>query len=39
MATICRITGVDIEKEVVLPDGRPVKFVDKDPKPVAELYG
>jgi hypothetical protein len=39
MATICQITGVDIEKEVVLPDGRPVKFVDKDPKPIVELYG
>jgi hypothetical protein len=39
MATICGIMGVDIEKEVVLDDGRPVKFVDKDPKPIGELYG
>jgi len=38
MATICGIMGVDCEKEVVLADGRPVKFVDKDPKPITELY-
>lgn len=39
MATICGILGVDIEKEIVLADGRPVKFVDKDPQPIRELYG
>ena len=39
MATICQIMGIDFEKEVTLADGRPVKFVDKDPKPIAELYG
>ena len=39
LATVCGIMGVDIEKETVLADGRPVKFIDKDPKPLAELYG
>ena len=37
MTTICELLGVDPEKEVVLPDGRPVKFVDKDPQPIREL--
>lgn len=39
MVTICQIMGIDFEKEVFLPEGRPVKFVDKDSKPIAELYG
>jgi hypothetical protein len=37
MTTICELLGVDPEKETVLPDGRPVKFVDKDPQPIREL--
>lgn len=37
MATICEFLGVSTEKETTLPDGRPVKFVDKDPKPITNL--
>jgi len=37
MATICEFLGVSTEKEVTLADGRPVKFVDKDPKPITDL--
>ena len=37
MATVCGFLGVDYEKEITIADGRPVKFVDKDPKPIAEL--
>lgn len=39
MATICQALGIDYEKETTLTDGRPVKFVDKDPKPISELWG
>lgn len=39
MFTICQILGIDPQKETTLADGRPVKFVDKDPKPLVELTG
>ncbi len=32
MSTLCTLLGIDYEKEYVLPDNRPVKFVDKEPK-------
>lgn len=37
MATICEILGVSIAKETTLADGRPVKFIDKDPQPITNL--
>lgn len=39
MATICQILDIDPQKETVLPDGRPVKLIDKDYKPIVEVTG
>ncbi|MDX1945619.1 MAG: DUF1501 domain-containing protein [Pirellulaceae bacterium] len=39
LATICQILGIDPATETVLPDGRPVKLVDQNPRPLAELHG
>ena len=37
MATICEFLGINTEKETLLEGGRPVKFIDKDPKPITDL--
>jgi Protein of unknown function (DUF1501) len=37
MATICRILGIDYRQEVVAPNGRPIRLVDKDEAVIREL--
>ncbi len=38
MATVCRILGIDPNKQVVAPSGRPHRIVDKGANPVTELF-
>jgi hypothetical protein len=39
MATICKIMGIDYQKENTAPGGRPIRIVDKkNEKPIAELF-
>ena len=37
MATICRILGIDYTQEVLAPNGRPIRIVDKDERIIEEL--
>ena len=37
MATICRILGIDYSQEIVAPNGRPIRLVDKDEALIREL--
>jgi len=37
MATICRILGIDYSQEIVAPNGRPIRLVDKDEQLIREL--
>ena len=37
MATVCRILEIDFTREIVTPDGRPIRIVDKNEQPVTEL--
>jgi uncharacterized protein (DUF1501 family) len=39
MATICRALGIDYTKTVQTPSGRPIRLVEKEGKPLAELFG
>jgi hypothetical protein len=39
MATVCRALGIDYEKKVDTPIGRPVTVVDKGGAPIRELFG
>jgi Protein of unknown function (DUF1501) len=39
MATICKVLGIDYQKTIDTPGGRPVKVVEKGANPVAELFG
>jgi hypothetical protein len=38
MATICKTLGIDHEKTIDTPGGRPVKVVEKGANPLAELF-
>ena len=37
MATVCRILGINYEKQNTTPIGRPIRIVDKGAKPITEL--
>lgn len=37
MATICRILGIDFTKEIVAPNGRPIRIVEKEEQLIREL--
>ena len=37
MATVCRILGIDYTKEILAPNGRPIRIVDKDEQLIKEL--
>jgi uncharacterized protein (DUF1501 family) len=37
MATVCRLLGIDSRKEVVTPNGRPIRIVDKNETEIAEI--
>jgi len=37
MATVCRILGIDFEREVTTANGRPIRIVDKDEELIGEL--
>jgi uncharacterized protein (DUF1501 family) len=37
MATVCRVLGIDYTKKHNTPSGRPIRLVDKDAEPIAEL--
>jgi uncharacterized protein (DUF1501 family) len=39
MATVYRILGVDCDREVVTPNGRPIRIVDKHESVIEELLG
>jgi hypothetical protein len=38
MATVCAILGVDYNKRIMTPIGRPVTIADKGARPIQELY-
>jgi len=38
MATICRILGIDYQKEITTPNGRPIRIVDKNERPIDALF-
>lgn len=37
MATVCRILGIDPDKQHMAPNGRPIRIVDRPSNPVKEL--
>ncbi len=37
MATVCRILGIDYTKEIVTPNGRPIRIVDDNEQLISEL--
>jgi uncharacterized protein (DUF1501 family) len=37
MATLCRILGIDYQKETTTPNGRPIRIVDKGERLIEEL--
>jgi hypothetical protein len=39
MATVCRVLGIDHDKKVLTPSGRPIRLVDKGEKVITELFG
>jgi len=39
LATVCKILGIDPNKENATPIGRPIRIVDKGAKPIAEVLG
>src|SRR5262249_48260751 len=39
MATVCKALGIDADKTVTTPEGRPVRIVDKGEKVIGELFG
>jgi uncharacterized protein (DUF1501 family) len=38
MATICKVLNIDFNKQIVAGNGRPFRLVDKDAKPVSQLF-
>jgi hypothetical protein len=38
MATVCKALGIDYNKQIVAKNGRPFRIVDKDAKPVEQLF-
>ena len=38
MATVCKALGIDHNKQIVARNGRPFRIVDKDAKPVNDLF-
>ncbi|GIW79482.1 MAG: hypothetical protein KatS3mg105_1289 [Gemmatales bacterium] len=38
MATVCQILGIDYNKELTTPRGRPVRIVDKGAMPIEQLF-
>lgn len=38
MATVCRVLGIDYDKQNHAPNGRPVRIVDRGATPIAELF-
>jgi uncharacterized protein (DUF1501 family) len=37
MATVCRLLEIDYRKEIVTPNGRPIRIVDKNEKEITEV--
>jgi hypothetical protein len=37
-ATLCRALGIDLNKELTTPQGRPMRLVRKEAKPISELF-
>ena len=37
-ATLCHALGIDLQKEVITPQGRPMRLLQKEAKPIAELF-
>jgi hypothetical protein len=37
-ATICHALGIDLKKELITPQGRPMLLVRKDATPISELF-
>ena len=38
MATVCKILGIDYNKQNNTPIGRPIRIVDKGGEPIKELF-
>ena len=38
MATVCRILGIDHDKQNTTPIGRPIRIVDRGAKPITQLF-
>ena len=38
MATICRTLGIDYNKQVIAPNGRPIRIVDRGANPISQLF-
>ena len=38
MATVCKVLGIDYNKQNNTPIGRPIRIVDKGAKPIKELF-
>jgi uncharacterized protein (DUF1501 family) len=37
-ATLCHALGIDLQKEVITPQGRPMRLLQKDAAPISELF-
>ena len=37
MATVCRILGIDHEKQNIAANGRPIRIVDRPASPIPEV--
>lgn len=38
MASVCHILGIDHQKEITTPNGRPIRIVDKNERLISELF-
>lgn len=38
MASCCRTLGIDYRKEIIAPNGRPIRIVDKKENVISELF-
>jgi uncharacterized protein (DUF1501 family) len=38
MSTVCKIMGIDYEKQYQAPNGRPIRIVDKGANPITQLF-
>jgi hypothetical protein len=38
LATVCKVLGINYDKQNTAPNGRPLRIVDKGANPITELF-